>query len=79
MTAENFDVLALGLQGRRPFRFFTIELQNGHHHEIDHPKAILIQEGVAVFYSPGTKSIWFDHESVVQIYEGRAEPKPSDS
>ena len=67
MTAENFDQVLHGLRQRQPFRVFTVELQGGRRFEVDHPGAMVIRDGVAVFIAPGGIPIWFDHESVSQI------------
>jgi hypothetical protein len=67
MTAENFNNVLGGLQKLRPFRVFTVELHGGHRFEVDHPEAIVVRDGVAVFLAPGGVPIWFDHESVNQI------------
>ncbi len=55
------------LSQRQPFRVFTVELQGGHRFEVDHPRAMVVRDGVAVFIAPGGVLIWFDHESVNQI------------
>jgi len=67
MTAENFDNVLQGLRQRQPFQVFTVELHGGQRFEIDHPAAVVIRDGVAVFIAPGGVPIWFDHESVNQI------------
>jgi hypothetical protein len=67
MTADNFDKTLVGLQRRAPFHLFTVELIGGHRFEVDHPGALVVRDGVAVFLSPGGVPIWFDHESVVQF------------
>jgi hypothetical protein len=69
MTAENFDQLVRGLQDRTPFQVFTVELHGGQRFEIDHPRALVARDGVAVFVAPGGIPVWFDHESVNQIFE----------
>jgi hypothetical protein len=33
----------------------------------DHPSAIVIRDGVAVFLAPGGVPVWFDHDSVNQF------------
>ncbi len=77
MTAENFDGVINMLCARTPFELFTIEMNGGDRFEIDHPRAIINKEGTAVFIGPGRKYIWFDHESVNKIIEGRVEiPQP---
>lgn len=67
MTSENFDRVLQSLSQRQPFRVFTVELQGGHRFEVDHPRAMVVRDGVAVFIAPGGVPIWFDHESVNQI------------
>jgi hypothetical protein len=67
MTAENFTTLLESLRGRQPFTVFTVELHGGRRFEVDHPTALVVRDGVAVFLAPGGGPIWFDHESVNQI------------
>jgi hypothetical protein len=67
MTAENFDHVLQNLRDHKPFRMFTVELASGRRFEVDHPNALVVRDGVAVFILPGGHPIWFDHESVGQI------------
>lgn len=67
MTAEHFDQLFERLRDRTPFQPFTVELVGGQRFEVDHPQAMVIRDGVAVFLQPGGIPVWFDHESVTQI------------
>jgi hypothetical protein len=67
MTADNFDTVLESLRQLQPFRVFTVELQGGRRFEVDHPGALVIRDGVAVFLAPGGVPIWFDHDSVNQI------------
>ena len=67
MTAEHFDAVLDTLVELKPFRMFTVELHGGKRFEVDHPKAIVIRDGVAVFLAPRGTPIWFDHDSVNQI------------
>jgi hypothetical protein len=67
MTAENFDRVFDALSQVQPFRVFTVELNGGQRFEIDHPRALVVRDGVAVFIAPGGIPIWFDHESANQI------------
>ena len=64
MTAENFDNTLNGLRQRQPFHPFTVELVGGDRFEVDHPGALVVRAGVAVFIPPGGVPILFDHESV---------------
>jgi len=67
MTAENFDQVLEALRTRKPYAVFTVELHGGHRFEVDHPGAMVVRDGVAVFLAPGGIPVWFDHESVNQI------------
>jgi hypothetical protein len=67
MTAESFDKTLAGLKQRTPFHPFTVELISGQRFEVDHPGALVVRDGVAVFISPGGIPILFDHESVSQF------------
>lgn len=67
MTAEDFTKVLKGLQLLQPFRMFTVELHGGRRFEVDHPRALVVRDGVAVFLAPGGIPILFDHDSVNQI------------
>ncbi|HZW32876.1 MAG TPA: hypothetical protein VFF52_19330 [Isosphaeraceae bacterium] len=67
MTAENFDHILNTPAERTPFQVFTAEFNSGRRFEVDHPRALVARDGVAVFLAPGGYPIWFDHESVNQI------------
>lgn len=67
MTADNFDSALAGLRQRQPFRVFTVELHGGKRFEVDHPGALVVRDGGAVFLAPGGVPVWFDHDSVNQI------------
>jgi hypothetical protein len=64
MTADNFDQVLRTLQDKRPYKIFTIELNGGQRFEIDHPNALVVRDGVAVFVAPRGIPVWFDHESI---------------
>jgi hypothetical protein len=67
MTAEDFEKVLQGLRQGQLFRVFTVELHGGRRFEVDHPGALVVRDGVAVFLAPGGVPIWFDHESVNQF------------
>jgi hypothetical protein len=73
MTAENFEQVLTGLRQVQPFRVFTVELHGGRRFEVDHPGALVVRDGVAVFIAPGGIPIWFDHESVTQFVGASAD------
>ena len=67
MASDDFEHLLEGLSKRTPFRPFTVELVGGQRFEVDHARALVQRDGVAVFIAPGGIPIWFDHESVTAI------------
>jgi hypothetical protein len=67
MAADHFEQLFEALRGRSPFHPFTVELTGGHRFEVDHPQAMVVRDGVAVFLLSGGVPVWFDHESVTQV------------
>ena len=67
MTAEHFEQIFDALCHRSPFHPFTVEIVGGQRFEIDHPQAMVVRDGVAVFLQPGGVPVWFDHESVSQV------------
>ena len=72
MTTENFDRVLNQLAQRSPFQVITVELHGGKRFEVDHPRALVVRDGVAVFLAPGGTPIWFDHDSVNQIIGDKA-------
>ena len=44
-----------------------VKLNGGQRFKVDHPGALVMRDGVAVFLAPGGVSIWFDHDSVNKI------------
>ncbi len=73
MTVDHFDQLFDSLCTRTPFHPFTVELVGGHRFEVDHPRAMVVRDGMAVFLRPGGVPVWFDHESVNHVVEDIAE------
>jgi hypothetical protein len=77
MTAENFDATVNELTAAHPFRVFVIELHGGTRYEVDHPRAVINRNGVAVFLRPGGGPVIFDHDSVNQVFISTANELPS--
>jgi hypothetical protein len=67
MTTDDFDRSLRVFQRRSPFKVFTIELVSGHRFQVDHPEALVLRDGVAVFVAKGSVPVLFDHEGVSQI------------
>ncbi len=69
MDANHFDETISTLIERSPFQIFKVELNTGEQVEIDHPRAIIVRGGRAVFLGPGTTLHIFDHESVNHVID----------
>lgn len=54
-------------QRRTPFRPFVVAPVNGDRIQVDHPEALVLRDGVAVFIAAGGVPTPFDHESVSQL------------
>ena len=67
MEMENFDHILKTLKGRTPYRPFTVALVNGDRFEVDHPDALVVRDGVAVYIGAGGVPVLFDHEAVGQF------------
>jgi hypothetical protein len=67
MDRETFDATIPSFRHRTPFRPFTVSLVNGERLEVDHPDALVVRDGVAVFVGPGGVPAIFDHEGVAQV------------
>lgn len=72
MTAEKFDKTLRGFQSIQPFRVFTVELIGGKRFEVDHPGALVVRDGVAIFVAPGGVPMVFDHNSVLSFISAPA-------
>jgi hypothetical protein len=67
MTSDTFQQLLEAVAKRNPFHPFTVEMVGGRRFEVDHARALVTRDGVAVFLAPGGIPIWFDDESVTAI------------
>ncbi len=56
-----------------PFKPFTVAMQNGDRLEVDHPDALAMRDGIALFAGPGGIPSIFDHEGVNRIIGDLAE------
>ena len=64
METATFDETVKPFQNRTPYRPFTVVLVNGDRFEVDHPRALVVRDGVAIYVAPGGIPIIFDHEGV---------------
>jgi hypothetical protein len=67
MERQTFDSAIRVYRNRRPFRPFTVAMVDGDKLEIDHPEALAIRDGVALFAAPGGIPVIIDHEGVSRI------------
>lgn len=67
MDRETFDGTMRTFKHRTPFRPFTVSLVNGERLEVDHPNALAVRDGVALFVGPGGIPAVFDYEGVAQV------------
>jgi hypothetical protein len=67
METDNFEQTLRAFVRRAPFRPFTVALVNGDRVEVDHPGALVVRDGVAVYLGPGGVPVIFDHEGVSQF------------
>ena len=74
MKAGTFERTLKGFTERAPFRPFTVELINGRQFAINHPEALVVRSGVAVYIDPNSALIIFGHEGVTQ-FTGLPDPQ----
>lgn len=68
MTAEHFQTTIRAFQRRTPFQSYCVELVSGDRIRIDHPEALVLRGGVAVFVSAEGAPAICDHEGVSQVF-----------
>jgi len=73
MTSEHFQTTIRAFQRRSPFKSYIVELVSGDRVQVDHPEALVIRGGVAVFVSSTGEPAIFDHEGVSQIFASSGE------
>ena len=73
MERNTFDSTIRSFRDRTTFHPFTVALVNGDRFEVDHPEAIVVRDGVALYVGPGGVPVVFDHEGVNEIIGDLAE------
>ena len=68
MEKDNFEKLLRALSHRQPFRSYTVEFVGGEKVEVDHPEALIVRAGVAVYLGPDGTPAWFDHAGVSRVF-----------
>ena len=72
MDRDTFNGTNRAFKHRTPFRPFTVAMVNGDLLEVDHPDALAVRDGLALFAAPGNVPAIFDHEGVSQVVGDRA-------
>ena len=67
MNKEHFDRILRAFPAAGPFRPYAVELVSGRRFQVEHPEALELRDGVAVFIAAGGVPTLFDHEGVCQI------------
>lgn len=67
MTTEHFQTTIRAFQRRSPFQPYLVELVSGDRVRVDHPEALVLRGGVAVYLSADGAPSIFDHEGVSQV------------
>ena len=67
MKAEHFQTTIRAFRKRTPFQPYLVESVSGDRVRVDHPEALVIRGGVAVFLAPDGAPAIFDREGVSQI------------
>ena len=73
MDRDTFDSTVRAFKHRKPFHPFTFAMVNGDRLEVDHPDALAIRDGFALYAGPGNVPVMFDHEGVSQVIGDLAE------
>ena len=67
MDRDTFSGTIGAFKHRIPFRPFTVAMVNGDRFEVDHPDALAVRDGMALFAAPCNVPVIFDNEGVSQI------------
>lgn len=75
MERDHFNGTIRAFKNRTPFRPLTVSMVNGDRFEVDHPDALAIRNGLALFVAPENVPVMFNHEGVSQIVGDLVERK----
>ncbi len=67
MDRDTFTETIRAFKTRTPFRPFTVVTISGNRHEVDHPEALAVNDGVALFAGPRGVPVIFDYEGVSEV------------
>ncbi len=67
MEPDNFERSLRGFVRRRPFEPFAVHFVDGGLVTVDHPEALVLRGGVAVYVSAEGEPTLFNHRSVSRL------------
>jgi hypothetical protein len=67
VKSDIFDRSLRALARLKPFRPFKVELTSGGQFEVEHPEALSVYAGQAVYFAKDGEIMLFDHESVARL------------
>lgn len=67
MDRDTFTETIRAFKHRSPFRPFSVVTIRGNRHEVDHPDALAVHDGVALLAGPRGVPVIFDHEGVSEV------------
>jgi hypothetical protein len=67
MKPDRFDKGLLALRRRNPFHPFLVELTSGAVLHVEHPEALVVRNGEAVFIDRDGEIVFFDHDTVARL------------
>ena len=67
MDRDTFNATIRAFKHRTPFRPFTVSMVNGNRFEVDHPDALAVRDGIALFAAPRNIPVIFDNEGVSDL------------
>jgi hypothetical protein len=74
MIVENFETALRSFARRKPFQPYLVEFASGGVVQIDHPEAVALRDGLAVFRRPDGTFTLFDCHGVTRL-EGISESR----
>ncbi len=67
MDRVTFTGTVRAFKQRTPFQPFTVVTVSGQRYEVDHPEAIAVRDGLALFAAPGDVPVIFDYQGVSEV------------
>lgn len=67
MERDTFTASILANKRRVPFQPFTVVTISGGRYEVDHPEAIVVRDGLALYAAPGGIPVIFDYQGVSEV------------